>query len=128
MERLNVSLELDVNNPKEVKAFMVFIASVSGVTASAPTTAPKEEVKTSEPEEKPKTSTQKAEEKPKASVTKPKKATDVPDIKDLQEAVRLKSRSHRDEIKAKLKEYDAVNISGVPEENRSEFLTFVNDL
>jgi outer membrane biosynthesis protein TonB len=136
-----VTLNLTLNTPEELKLTAEYLKGLAELSLSMATTQehavekpkkqtaskPKTEKVEEEPQIQPQVQAQpKAEEKPVIEETTNKESEIK--ISDLRTLLSKKVDEHRDDIKAKLTELGAKNVTTLDESKYEEFHTFLKDL
>lgn len=111
--KIKFEVIIESGDQKHVKAMNAFMKAVSDTA-------------TAEPEEKKPAGKKPKEEKP-AEAPEPAEETTIT-VKDLRALISKKVEEHRKEIKAKLEELGANNVSSLEEDDYEEFMEFLNDL
>lgn len=109
---MKATFEVDLSDSAQVVALMALLASVSGTTA-APATKKTTSTAT-------KTSTTAATSTAKTEIT-------IEHLKEIT-AKAVKEGGHRDAVTEKMAEYDAKNISSIPEDKWEEYKEFIDKL
>lgn len=147
MKIMNVSLTIDVCNPQQVSALKQLMDALAGEPVNAVTPAVAIPAVATVPTP--------VEEAPKATRVRKKKVEPVQqaveveadetedeveeddnllgedeeiDITTLRQLTAEKASTHRAEIKAKLAEFNAANVTSLPEDKYSEYLKFITSL
>lgn len=143
MKIMNVSLTIDVQNAQQREALKQLMDALGNVETTAPvqvtTPAPAPILEKAKVKRNPKAvaeEPQKVEEDmPQACAPEPEPEEDLVgetavtiDLATLRSKTAEKSILNRAEIKAKLAEYGAANVTSIPEEYYADYYTFITSL
>lgn len=137
MNQVEIKATIDANNPQQVAAAISFLTSLGNNAelpqSSEPALVKKEAPKKAAPKkaapvkkETPKKETPAKEEAPKETA-KEESTSDVK-IEDVRALLAKKVNDHRTEIKAKLTELGANNVTSLDKSKYPEFTEFLNSL
>lgn len=113
MNTIVVKVILDGKETEKVKALQEFMNSFAGEV-----TETTNEVEETQPDPQPKKEEKKKEQKKDKTIK----------IGDIRSLVSKKVNDHREDIKEKLSEYGAKNVTSLEEENYVDFYNFLNEL
>lgn len=140
MKIMNVSLTIDVQNPQQVHALKQLMDALAtnetpNAIAAAPAPAATPVVEKPKVKRQPKAAAVVEEDMPQACAPEPEPEDDlmgedepVIDVATLRAFTAEKSILNRAEIKAKLAEYGAANVTSIPKEFYSDYHRFITSL
>lgn len=138
MNQMEIKINFDASNPKNVEALNVFLKALSGESSEKeiPVVAPEVvEPKEVKKREKPKSEKakveepiEKQEEKPEVEEPKSESSEEKITLDMIRPLLQSKVQLHRDAIKSKLSELGANNATSLEEEHYSEFYDFLTEL
>jgi len=118
--KIKFEVILETGDAEHVKALNTFMKAVSDEPTVREEEAP-------EPEPEPEPEPKKGKLKEKKEKEKEPEVEEIT-VKDIRALLSKKVEDHREEIKEKLTELGAKNVSSLDEENYEEFVDFLNDL
>ena len=114
-----IRLTVDIENPAEVKAAIEMLQKFTGAPAEKKEVVKKETTKKAEPDPSQAPAAEKKVETPASSAIK---------IEDIRAMLAKKVDAHRAEIKTKLTELGAGNVTSLKEENYTAMMDFLTAL
>lgn len=128
MTQVEVKVLIDVQDPKQVQALNALFATLAGEQV------PQKNVQAPKPEnpkaEKPKTEPAKEEVAETKETPAEETKDDAPEVKieDVRALLSKKVENNRSEIKTKLNELGAPNVTALAKDRYPEFVEFLNEL
>ena len=133
---VKVEVFVDTTNPEQLGALGAFLSTIGGVTVPIPVSEPQSEpqpekpakpAKPSKPAKTPKAEPA-SEPEPEPQPEKPAAGEKTYQVEEVREKLKEKVADHREEIKAKLTELGAPNVSSLDPSKYTEFVNFLEGL
>lgn len=125
MTQVEIKVQIDAQDPKQVEALNTFLSIIGGSEAPAKS-APKKTTVSKPKKEEPAKETPKAEPA-KEELTQEQESSEV-SIEDVRALLSKKVKTHRTEVKGKLTELGANNVTSMDPSKYQEFMDFLNGL